>query len=255
MENDSHPTKDNKFNPFGFRVRLILSIIAIIALTINSVMAFAIVEDSPLCIKDTTIKLTEDLNNYLKKRPEIRNICLIFSSFCLDLLVILTSFAWIKHGKSWRPWMTLFLFYSLKILCNFIFTVKVPNDSLWGYPGFPSLVVSYQNNNDYFYSGYIGLNVICCFELYRLNFKFVSFMGTLHLIFQIILYIVLRANYFIDIIASFFAAHYFCYISDFYSHKLNSLINLDYSDENLDKTNYSQSRNVDNVSTEGNIKK
>ena len=255
MKNGSAENRENKFNPYGFRVRLILSIIAVVSLTINSVMAFAIVEDSPLCIKDLPIRLTENLNHYFKKSHKIRNFSMIISSFCLDLLVIITSLAWIKYGRNWRPCLALFLFFSLKIFCNYLFSVKVREDSLWGYPGFPSLIVSYETNNDFFFSGYIGLNVICCFELYKLEFKFASILGTLYLIFQILIYIILRANYFIDIIASLFAAHYFCYISDFYSHKLNYIINLDYIGEKYDKTKYSQSREFDVISTEGNQKK
>ena len=221
-----------------------IAVLVLLVLGANSLFNFFIVEDTPVCIKDSAFLISANLNHYMSQNKDFKNFCLIISSIILDGIVILTSYAWIKHGKNWRPIMTLILFYSLKFLCNFLFSMKFPEGMLWEYPGFPSLIVSYQKTVDFFYSGYIGLNLICCFELYKLNMKLFSALASLELIFQSSLLLILKANYLVDIIASLFAAHYFCYISEFYSYKLDNYINLNF-DEN--KQHIGSNKNLDTI--------
>lgn len=251
---DEPEIQSNRINSKGLKVRLIIGVTAVIFIGLNSYMNLIIVADSPICIKDTSFTATVTLNKYMKENIEVRNLCLILSSLLLDITVILLAYAWIKYGKGWRPLFTLLLFYLLRYICNMIFSVKIPDDSLWEYPGFPSLIVSYQKSADYFYSGYVGLNLICCVELYKLNFKYASILAFIELAFQIFILIVLRGNYLVDIIASLYAAHYFCYISEFYSHKFNEYVDLNY-DDNLekDKMNLADKYSSDMASTDRKI--
>lgn len=232
-EEDIINKKDLKFNKKGFKIRLILAIIIVLFLGINSAFNFLIVEDTPLCIKDTIFQITAYLNDYMNKNKDLRNICMILSSITLDAIVLITSYTWIINGKSWRPIMALVLFYSLKFICNLLFTMRYPEGMLWEYPGFPSLIISYQKSVYFFYSGYVGLNLICCIELYKLNMKIFSCLAFLELTYLTTLLLILKANYFVDIVASLYAAHYFYCISDFYCYKLNKFINLNFIEDEV----------------------
>ena len=49
--------------------------------------------------------------------------------------------------------------------------MKFPDNYLWGYPGFPSIMVSYLKTNDFFYSGHCGLPIVLLCEFNHLGMK------------------------------------------------------------------------------------
>ena len=86
--------------------------------------------------------------------------------------------------------------------------MKFPDGFLWGYPGFPSIMVSYLKTNDFFYSGHCGLPIVllCEFRFLKINIMsaiclFVFFLETFTML-------TLRGHYTIDVIAGAIFAHY-----------------------------------------------
>ena len=45
-----------------------------------------------------------------------------------------------------------------------MFQIKLPENFLWRSPNFPSIVLSYSESNSLFYSGPIGIMIICGLE-------------------------------------------------------------------------------------------
>jgi len=88
------------------------------------------------------------------------------------------------------------------------------------FPGFPSLVIAYGSTNDFFYSGHVGACIMCHLEFKR----WASDMKDAHVIrrwtiakwlslvacaIQMILMLITRGHYFIDIVGGLIFGHYF----------------------------------------------
>jgi hypothetical protein len=112
---------------------------------------------------------------------------------------------------------------SLKLLTSFIFEVKYPEDTLFEYSGFPSLLVSYKLTNNLFFSSLIGLNFIFAVEMEDLSFdretknnktfyKIFSYILYVLVIVQFIIDLSIKSHYVIDEFTGLFTAH-FCMIS------------------------------------------
>ena len=95
--------------------------------------------------------------------------------------------------------------------------MKIPENYLWEYPGFPSISVSYGKRNDFFISGHVCMSLLAFFEFSALNFPILANYSLITLFFQLFLLISVRGNYFIDILVALILAHYFWILSESFS--------------------------------------
>jgi hypothetical protein len=115
------------------------SIIFTIA-TINSITNFAVNEKEVDCIVDYSHILLKGLNRFFNSHNLIKNFCQILNGLILDISFIVISYNFITHGKKWKSLIIPIHFLFFKILCNFLFETNYPEDSLFEYPGFPSIL-------------------------------------------------------------------------------------------------------------------
>ena len=185
---------------------------------------------------------------------------MILVALIIDFCIFVLCYSWILYGKNWRPVLTLFMFYILKLICQHLFIAKYPESMIWEYPGFPSFAVSYYKNTDMFYAGNIGLLLICGIELWNFDFKIISGVAIVGIIFNFSLMVILRVNYFIDLFSGLIAAHYFHVMSTHFHKYLSKVVSLEkedvenetpnYADENLKNNFMDDSVNSKNEKTE-----
>jgi hypothetical protein len=101
--------------------------------------------------------------------------------------------------------------------------MKFPEGFLWGYPGFPSITVSYLKTNDFFYSGHCGLPIILLCEFKLLKMKFMSLFCIFTFLIEAFAMLVLRGHYSIDIITGAIFAHYIWEITKNYIYLIDDL--------------------------------
>jgi hypothetical protein len=89
---------------------------------------------------------------------------LIVSSAVIDAIGLFLLGSWI-FGGSVRPFLGLLLLLGLRQMMQALCALPAPPDLLWHYPGFPSLFVTYNVSNDYFFSGHTGIAVLGAAEL------------------------------------------------------------------------------------------
>jgi len=219
----------------GFWPRLIISSGTLIFIGANSLTNFAVVNDDPECIVDKLFDFTKGINLYFKENVFGRNILMITVAVLLDLSIFFTSYCWIMYGKTWRPLLSLAMFYILRLICQNLFIMKYPDTMIWEDPGFPSFAVSYHKTSDFFFAGQIGIFLVTAIELWSFNFKIFSVISYVGVILHFFMMIVLRGHYFIDLIAGLMAAHYFHIISDYLHPYLNKVYNLDEDDKSEDR--------------------
>jgi hypothetical protein len=204
----------------AFYIRLGIGITLFVLAVINAITGIGITKEEADCIKDKSHIAFTGLNLFFQEHILFKNLLTIINNFIIDISIIFTSYYWIMYCKSWRLIIHFILFISLKLLCQHLFIMKLPEDSLWSYPGFPSVFVSYNETYHLFFSGGIGSCLICADYLLNSKIKLYKIISMIILIsvpIQIIFGLAIRSIYLIDILSSVAAAIYTGIISYYIS--------------------------------------
>ncbi|HLZ50949.1 MAG TPA: phosphatase PAP2-related protein [Candidatus Acidoferrum sp.] len=148
---------------------------------------------------------TAGLNSYFYHSPAAANALLILSSALIDGLGVFLLVRWL-FGPSVRPFLGLFLLLGLRQILQAICALPVPPNMIWHYPGFPSLLVTYNVGNDFFFSGHTAIAVFGGIELARLGKRWLTIVAAGIVVFEILTVLVLRAHYTMDVFTGLLAA-------------------------------------------------
>ena len=105
---------------------------------------------------------TASLNLYLQNHPGAANALLILSSAIIDLIGLLLLSRWVFRGdiRPFRPFASLVMVLGLRQTIQACVALPAPPGSIWHYPGFPSLLVTYSVAHDCFFSGHTAIAVL-----------------------------------------------------------------------------------------------
>ncbi len=189
-------------------VRASVVTLALTGVILNTIFGFVLPNSNVSCIVDYSFSWTSSINTYFMNDRYGKFVLLIFSSLCVDLVMVVLGLIWITFGKSWRVIITLIIFYFFKLILQLMFQEKIPEGYIWEYPGFPSLVVSYLNSNTLFYSTSVGFVFIAALEFWKVENYYAFGFAMSTLVLHIFTVNVLRANYIIDIISAMIIGHF-----------------------------------------------
>ncbi len=156
-------------------------------------------------VGDALQSLTSGLNSYFYHSPSAANALLIVSSALIDALGLFLLGRWL-FGPSVRPFLGLVLLLGLRQIMQAICSLPAPPNMIWHYPGFPSLLVTYNVGNDFFFSGHTAIAVFGGIELARLGKRWLAFLAVGIVLFEIAAVLILRAHYTMDIFTGLLAA-------------------------------------------------
>lgn len=158
-------------------------------------------------IGDQLLVWTTPINVYLSEHQSAANVLLIVSSGIIDLLGVFLLALWV-FGPSVRPFLGLVLLLGLRQLMQALVALPAPENMIWHYPGFPSLLVTYSVGNDYYFSGHTAIAVLSATELTRFGSRWLTGLANLIVIFEVATVLVLRAHYTMDVFTGAIAALY-----------------------------------------------
>lgn len=161
---------------------------------------------------DALHNLTAGLNSYFYRSPAAANALLILSSALIDALALFLLCRWL-FGPSVRPFLGLVLLLAMRQVMQAICALPPPQNMIWHYPGFPSLLVTYNVGNDFFFSGHTAIAVFGGIELARLGRRWLTPLAVAIALFEIAAVIVLRAHYTMDIFTGLLAALWVAQVS------------------------------------------
>lgn len=156
---------------------------------------------------DLVHDLTAHWHGWLSRHDRAANRLLIVSSFFIDVLG-LSVIALAVFGSSFAPFIALLILFSLRQICQAICTLPPPPGMIWRNPGCPSLLVTYEVGNDFFFSGHTALAVLGAMEVAHVESMWLVIGVALIATGEIVTVLVLRAHYTLDVIAG--AAVAFC---------------------------------------------
>jgi hypothetical protein len=164
-------------------------------------------------IGDALHSLSAPLNQYLVLHPAAANGLLIASSGVIDLLAIFIFAEWV-FGRSVRPLLGLAILLGLRQLAQALCALPKPDDMIWHYPGFPSLLVTYSVSNDFFFSAHTAIAVFAATEIARFRRRWLTLLAVAVVVFEAAAVLVLRAHYTMDVFTAIIAALYAAYLAD-----------------------------------------
>ena len=173
-----------------------------------------------IAIGDRLQDFTAPVNLYLHAHPSAASLLLIVSSGIIDLLGIFLLARWI-FGGSRRPFLGLVIVLGLRQIIQSLVALPAPPNSIWHYPGFPSLLVTYSVSNDYFFSGHTAIAVLAVTEIARLRKHWLTALGIFVAIFEIATVLALRAHYTMDVFTGIVTGLYAAYLAGWISAALN----------------------------------
>jgi hypothetical protein len=159
----------------------------------------------PSGVGDALHALTFGLNSYFYHSPAAANALLILSSAFIDGLGLFLLGRWL-FGPSVRPFLGLVLLLGLRQVLQAICALPAPPNMIWHYPGFPSLLVTYNVGNDFFFSGHTAIAVFGGIELARLGKQWLTVVAVAIVLFEIATVLILRAHYTMDVFTGILAA-------------------------------------------------
>ena len=156
-------------------------------------------------IGDALHTATASLNAYFLHSPLAANALLIITSALIDALGFFLLSRWL-FGPSVRPFLGLVLLLGLRQILQAICALPAPPNMIWHYPGFPSVLVTYNVGNDFFFSGHTAIAVFGAIEISRLGKRWLTGLAVLTVSFEIAAVLILRAHYTMDVFTGLLAA-------------------------------------------------
>lgn len=156
-------------------------------------------------IGDGVHRLTAKWHRYFSTHDKSADRALVASSLCIDLLGI-SLIAMSVFGPSFEPFIGIIIVFSLRQISQLCCTLPPPPGIIWRNPGFPTVLVTYEVGNDFFFSGHTALAVLGAIEICHFAPWWLGAIAILVACGEALIVLVLRAHYTMDVIAGAFAA-------------------------------------------------
>jgi hypothetical protein len=148
---------------------------------------------------DRVLQMLTPVHDYLWTHEGARNALLISSSVGIDALAVFILLRAI-FGPTIRPFLGLLILFGLRQIFQAICILPMPEQMIWIYPGFPSLLVTYGVSNDLFFSGHTAMAVYGVVELGRFSRRLIP-LAVLLALYEIVTVLALRAHWTMDVYA------------------------------------------------------
>ncbi|HWP59611.1 MAG TPA: phosphatase PAP2-related protein [Candidatus Acidoferrales bacterium] len=145
------------------------------------------------------------LTEWLAAHRGMTNLLLIVTSLVIDALGCFLLASGVT-GPTVRPLLGLGLVFALRQICQALIALPPPPQMIWRNPGIPSLLVTYDTGNDFFFSGHTAIAVYGAAELWHRGHPWLKVAAALIAALEISTVLVLRAHYTMDVLTAVLAA-------------------------------------------------
>lgn len=148
---------------------------------------------------------SEPLNRWLNNNSTFANALLIATSLVIDITALFLIGVGI-FGSSLRTLLALVIVMAFRQACHFVSSLPTPPGIIWRYPGFPSLFVTYEVGNDFFFSGHTAIAMLGALQFIHSGNMWLIIAAFVVVAVQLVSVLALRAHYTIDVFAAIFVA-------------------------------------------------
>lgn len=160
---------------------------------------------SPCLIGDRLQTLTASWNAYLQTGGWAPNALIILYSALGDVYVLF-FFITALWSSSLRMILPLFVFLFFRQVMQVLVTFPIAPGMIWHYPGLPALFAAYNISNDFYFSAYIGINLLITLKLLEYKNWWLTLLGFFIVFIEAFISIILRVHFTPDIYTSIITA-------------------------------------------------
>jgi hypothetical protein len=211
---------------FRFTLGFKLLVISFVGSFLMMYRLFGIPTDSVPCIRDRAFEALAGVNQAANNDHQFGFALIISSSLCIDIFTLTMIGYWLIHGTSVRPAAVVLLFYVIRSFHLYMYTPKFPQGFFFQYPGFPSIMVPYGRQSDFFFSGHCGILTITTLEWHTLKKWKMFYPNLIALFYTAFVLMSLRVHYFIDISSGMVFAHWLFMLVSKNQDRLDSTLRL-----------------------------
>lgn len=166
--------------------------------------------DSAFPIKDYfQLYVLYPFTYFLSQHLFLRDALTIIASSLLDICIVTYLIVSIKKGTSWKPYITIGLFYFVRgTLIQTIFLFPIPDNYLMADPSFPSLSVSTERAADFFFSGHTGISFMFFLHYRDYGYKALKYFCLGLSMYEALYLVITRNHYSIDVIFGVICSYY-----------------------------------------------
>jgi len=157
-------------------------------------------------IGDAVHDWTAPWHDWLAEHPRGANALLVASSAGIDALGVFL-FGSALLGPTLRPGIGLLILFVFRQLAQLTTALPTPPGMIWRRPGVPSLLVTYDVANDFFFSGHTAIAVLAAIEASRAAPWWLALLIACVAAAEALTVLVLRAHYTLDVLTGVFAAY------------------------------------------------
>jgi hypothetical protein len=159
----------------------------------------------PTKIQDSLLDLLAPFHQRLQGSPGKIRFLLITSSLIIDLIGAYLILSGI-FGPTVRPLLGVVLLFALRQLAQASTLLPAPQGIIWKSPRFPSLFVTYDVANDFFFSGHTALAVYGALELSQNGGPLWMGLAAFVVLYEVLVVLLLRAHWTLDVFTGTLAA-------------------------------------------------
>ena len=214
-------------------VYLRLALVACLAAYIIASSKMLEMRDHVDVIVDIGHVITEPLSDWFEENPVLRNTIIISHGILMDSLCAFVIYLGVFHDDTLRMHVALVAFYTMRNVCQNLMRFPLPDKWRFYDPGLPSILISYEECSDFYYSGHVGAVVMSALEFQRREYyRFSKCLMVFACVIALVV-ITTRAHYTVDVIdgvvfafiATRFAHNYTRYVDHFFS-KIGNMMGL-----------------------------
>ena len=215
---------DKSYIIISFRLKIIIIILFILVVAIsNRTQKGKILS----CIDDTLHNATASINQFFHTHPIPRYTLMSIGSICIDTIFLYSVFDWALNFSSMRVIVCWITFYLIRGIIQFTFEMPFPPGYFWGNPYMPSLIVSYLDTNDFFFSGHVAFPLMTGLHYYYESKQYQYFFCFMTVIIEMFLVLITRVHYSIDIVIGLAFGHYIFMIVNRYICVIDSFFKME----------------------------
>lgn len=173
--------------------------------------------------------LLSPAHTMLLSNPKIADWIISYSSKMVDVMAV-GIIALSVFGSTFRPFVSLVIVFTIRQICQLLIQLPPPSDMIWRDPGTFTLLVTYNTNNDFFFSGHTAIAVVAGIELVKWArkcervriWKFSLAFALCTITFEALSVLLLRSHWTMDVLTAIIAAVYSTIISNQVSHTVDN---------------------------------
>jgi hypothetical protein len=148
---------------------------------------------------------TAGLHDWFTRHTRAANVVLMISSAFIDLFGVF-MLAWALFGPTIRPAVGMLLLFAFRQISQLTCALPAPPGMIWRHPGLPSLLVTYNVANDFFFSGHTAIGVLGAIEVAKIAPGWLAAVVAVIAFLEAATVLVLRAHYTMDVLTAVVAA-------------------------------------------------